>query len=159
MSPKCGFLHLLSFPNLSEFCLPSGFSQHSLTWIFKVLNDLALICIPERTQLITAHMLYIAAVPLHCKGSDFPPPCFLFLLCVCVCVCVCVWWHGTWDLTNSSRPGIEPVPHVLEGWSLNLWIAWEVPAIHFYSYAFIIMLSKLRISFFIISYQISSMSN
>lgn len=74
------------FPKLVRILLPLGFRQHSLTWVFKVLSDLALICIPERIQLITAHILYIAAVLLHCKGSDLPHLVFRFhFLCVCVC--------------------------------------------------------------------------
>lgn len=71
------------FPKLVRILLPSGFSQHSLTWIFKVLNDLALICIPKLTQLITAHILYVTAVLLHCKVSDLPCLVFGFISCVC----------------------------------------------------------------------------
>ena len=72
------------FPKLVRILLPSGFSQHSLTWIFKVLNDLALICIPKLIQLMTAHILYIAAVLLHCKVSDLHLVFCLHFFCVCV---------------------------------------------------------------------------
>ena len=36
-----------------------------------------------------------------------------------------------WHVGLVPPPGIEPIPPAVEVWSLNYWIAWEVPSLPF----------------------------
>ena len=79
---------------------------------------MALICIPKLTQLITAHILYVTAVLLHCKVSDLPCLVFGFISCVCgdmACgrsymVCKVTDYFRELNIISTGCNALKPVP-------------------------------------------------